>query len=245
MCKLEVPVFSIDSALIAQSAGADRLELCSGFSEGGTTPSHATVLFAKELISIPINAMIRPRGGDFLYSETEFNIMKNDIEFCKQSRINGVVFGILYADGTIDKQRCKELLEIAKPLSVTFHRAFDRTVEPFQALEDIIEIGFDRILTSGLQKDALLGAKLISELIERSNGRIVIMPGCGINSGNLAEIKSTTKAIEFHASAKKFIQSEMQFINNISMGKDEINERHLLSADYKEILRLKGILDEL
>ena len=110
MCKLEVPVYSIDSALIAQSAGADRLELCSGFHEGGTTPSYATVILAKELISIPINVMIRPRGGDFLYSENEFNIMKNDIKFCKQIDINGFVFGILNSDGTVDKNRCKELL---------------------------------------------------------------------------------------------------------------------------------------
>ena len=112
-------------------------------------------------------------------------------------------------------------------------------------MEDLIEIGFDRILTSGQEKDAFHGAQLISKLIDMSHGRIIIMPGCGINSGNLPEIKSITKAIEFHASAKKFIQSEMQFINNISMGKDEINEHHLLSADYNEILRLKEILDEL
>lgn len=245
MCKLEVPVFSIDSGLIAQSAGADRLELCSGFHEGGTTPSHATIIIAKELLTIPINVMIRPRGGDFLYSETEFNIMKNEIEFCKRTRVNGVVFGVLNSDGTVDKQRCKELLEIAKPLSVTFHRAFDRTIDPFQALEDIIEIGFNRILTSGQEKDALLGAQLTSKLIEISKGRIIIIPGCGINSRNLTEIKNITKAKEYHASAKKFIPSKMQFINNISMGKDEINEHHLLSADYNEILRLKEILDEL
>jgi copper homeostasis protein len=244
MCKLEVPVFSIDSALIAQSALADRLELCSGFHEGGTTPSHATILLAKELLNIPISVMIRPRGGDFLYSENEFSIMKNDIEFCKRTGVNGVVFGILKADGTVDKRRCKELLEIAKPLFITFHRAFDRTVDPFQALEDIIEIGFDRILTSGQEKDALLGAQLISKLIERSNGKIIIMPGCGINAENLHEIKMKTKAIEFHASAKKFISSKMEYHNEISMSNADNNENKNISTNADELKKLKLILNE-
>jgi len=244
MVKLEVPVFSIDSALIAQSAGADRLELCSGFPEGGTTPSYATIKLAKELISIPVNIMIRPRGGDFLYSEMEFEIMKSDIEYCKGIGVNGVVFGILNPDGSVDKSRCEKLVKIAKPISVTFHRAFDRAINPFEAIEDIVEIGFDRILTSGQQTTALLGAELISQLIAKAKDKIIIMPGCGINSKNLLDIRKITGAIEFHASAKKTIPSGMNYNNNIFIGADGGIEHFTISANHEEISKLKRILNE-
>jgi copper homeostasis protein len=241
---IEVPVFSIDSAIIAQSGGADRLELCAGFPEGGTTPSHATILMVKENISIPANIMIRPRGGDFLYSNKEFNIMKKDIEFCTLSGVNGVVFGILNTDGSVDKQRCKELLEIANPLSATFHRAFDRTSDPFKALEDIIDLGFNRILTSGLQKNALLGAELTAKLIEKAGKRIIIMPGCGITSQNLNKIKMITRANEFHASAKRMIPSGMKYQSEIAMGSEGNYENFIISTDAEEIKKLKTILNE-
>ncbi len=241
---IEVPVFSFDTATIAQSAGADRLELCSGFHEGGTTPSHASVTMAKKYISIPVNIMIRPRGGDFLYSNKEFELMIKDAEFIRDVGLNGIVFGILNTDGTVDKQRCMELIKIARPLSVTFHRAFDRANDPFQALEDIIEIGFDRILTSGQQKDAHAGSELIANLVKRSNGRIIIMPGCGINSGNLHEIIKISKANEFHASAKKMFPSNMKYHNDISMGKGFNYENSIISTDVDEIKKLKNILNE-
>lgn len=242
MKTLEVPVFSIDSALIAQEAGADRLELCSSFPEGGTSPSHATILLAKQLLNIPFNVMVRPRGGDFLYSETEFRIMKDDIEFCRQIGVNGVVFGILDPDGNIDKKRCKELIETAGELNCTFHRAFDRTIDAYKALEDIIEIGFERILTSGQKTTAIEGAKLISELLKKADGRIIIMPGCGINSENISEIIRLTKANEIHASAKKMIPSKMKYFNTISMGIS--NDNMNVSTDIDELIKLKIILNE-
>ena len=241
---LEVPVYSIDAAIAAQSAGADRIELCSGFIEGGTTPSHATILLAKQLLKIPINVMIRPRGGDFLYSETEFRIMKGDIEFCKNAGVNGIVFGILKSEGNVDIDRCKELIETAGKLSCTFHRAFDRVENSYNALEDIIKLGFDRVLTSGLKPSAIEGIQLIAELNLIADKRIIVMPGCGINSNNLKEIMKLSHSKEFHASAKKYISSKMKFIRDISMGQFKNDESKIISLDTDELIKLKLILDE-
>ena len=169
--KLEVIGFTIESCLIAQAAGAHRIELCDNPSEGGTTPSYGFIKTARENLSIELYPIIRPRGGDFLYSEIEFELMKADIQICKNLGCDGVVIGMLNSDGTVDKQRCKQLVDIAQPMGVSFHRAFDRTKDPFKALEDIISIGCERILTSGQKSVATDGVAPVGEFSAFSNVR--------------------------------------------------------------------------
>ncbi len=199
--KLEIIGFNIESCLAAQEAGADRIELCASPGEGGTTPSYGFIKSAREKLQIDLYVMIRPRGGDFLYSDEDFEMMKLDAEFCKKSGCDGIVTGILTADGKVDKKRCKELIDLAYPLEATFHRAFDRVENPFEALEDIIGLGFERILTSGLKPKAIENTGLLAELINKAGGRIIIMPGSGINAENIISIAETTGAKEFHSSA--------------------------------------------
>ena len=214
--KLEVIAFDIESCIIAEQSGANRIELCDNQADGGTTPSYGFIKQAREKVKIELFPIIRPRGGDFLYSDEEFEMMKNDIDICKQLGCDGIVTGILKSDGTVDKDRMKVLVNIAYPMSVTFHRAFDRTKDPFQAMEDIIEIGCERILTSGQKSTAMEGIELISELIIKAENRIIIMPGSGIKSDNIIEIAQRSNAIEFHSSARTFMNSKMEF-NQASM----------------------------
>ena len=214
--KLEVIAFDIESCIIAEQSGANRIELCDNQADGGTTPSYGFIKQAREKVKIELFPIIRPRGGDFLYSDEEFEMMKNDIDICKQLGCDGIVTGILKSDGTVDKDRMKVLVNIAYPMSVTFHRAFDRTKDPFQAMEDIIEIGCERILTSGQKSTAMEGIELISELIIKAENRIIIMPGSGIKSDNIIEIAQRSNAIEFHSSARTFVNSKMEF-NQTSM----------------------------
>ena len=234
--KLEAIGFTIDSCLAAQVAGADRIELCDNPADGGTTPSYGFIKAASQLLHIDLFPIVRPRGGDFLYSTAEFEVMKSDVEICKDLGCEGVVFGILNADGTVDKKRCSILAEIAYPLSITFHRAFDRTADPFKAMEDIIEIGCERILTSGQKATALEGSDMISKLIEQADERIVIMPGSGIRSDNITEIAQRTKAVEFHTSARMMTGSKMKFMsstlkeNSESVFLDEQEIKNIISA---------------
>src|SRR5690606_37263420 len=176
----------IESALRAQEAGADRIELCADPGAGGTTPSYGAIEVIRQNVSIDVYVMIRPRGGDFLYSSYEFHAMKRDLIQCQRLSVDGVVFGILNEDGTVDKKRCREIIQRARPLRLTFHRAFDRTPDPFQALEDCTELGFDRILTSGQKASAGEGAELIGKLVDQARGRISIMAGAGVNPENAA-----------------------------------------------------------
>ncbi len=213
--KLEVIAFNIESCIVAQQAGAHRIELCDNPSEGGTTPSYGFIKAARQKLSIELYVMIRPRGGDFLYSDEEFDIMKADIKVCKELGCDGVVLGILKKDGSIDKKRCTELIVLAYPLGVTFHRAFDRTNEPFKALEDIIDIGCERILTSGLQPKAVDGAQTIRELVIHANENLTIMPGSGVNSNNIISLAKDTGAVEFHSSASVQAESNMDYKNNL------------------------------
>ena len=199
---LEIPVFDIDSALNAQKAGAHRIELCASMADGGITPSYGMILQAKQMLHIPFYVMIRPRGGNFTYSEEEFHIMLKDIEFCRSNAVDGVVSGILTSEGKVDKNACKELIQAAGTMQFTFHRAFDRTTEAFEALEDIIECGFHRILTSGQKETAIEGASLIAELNKKAAGRITIMPGSGVTEDNLYELHSICQCTEYHSSAK-------------------------------------------
>jgi copper homeostasis protein len=228
--KLEVIGFNIESCIIAQAAGAHRIELCDNPGEGGTTPSYGFIKTARENLQIELYPIIRPRGGDFLYSDTEFEVMKTDVKICKELGCDGVVIGILNANGTVDKKRCQELVELAYPLGVTFHRAFDRVKDASQALEDIIEIGCERILTSGLVPAALDGAETLAELIKQADERIIIMPGSGVRSDNILELAKRTGAVEFHTSARMNIDSKMNYKNEAM--KESLKS---VSADVDEI----------
>lgn len=210
---LELIGFNIESCKLAQAAGADRIELCDNPADGGTTASYGFIKAARKYLHIPLFPIIRPRGGDFFYTADEFEIMKTDVNICKQLGCDGIVTGILNADGTVDKIRCAELADLAYPLGITFHRAFDRTIDAFKAVEDIIETGCERILTSGQKQYAPEGADLIAKLIEQAAERIIIMPGSGIRAANIISIAQKTKAVEFHTSARMTVESKMTYIN--------------------------------
>ena len=212
--KLEIIGFTLESCIKAQQSGANRIELCDNPGDGGTTPSYGFIKKAREVLQIELYVMIRPRGGDFFYSDAEFEIMKTDVQTCKQLGCDGVVIGMLNKDGTVDKERCKKLVELAYPMGVTFQRAFDRVKDPFMALEDVIETGCERILTSGLLPSCLDGAPLIAELIQKADGRIIIMPGSMLRSSNVVEIAAITGATEFHTSARINMSSMMDQFND-------------------------------
>ena len=221
MILLEVCANSITSALAAQNGGAQRVELCENLNDGGTTPSAGQILIARKQLHIKLFVLIRPRSGDFLYTDVEFEVMKADVQYCAYAGCNGVVIGMLKADGTIDKERCAELIKIARQsgLGVTFHRAFDVCADQFKALEDVIELGCDRILTSGGKSTAMEGSAVIVQLIKKANGRIKIMAGSGINEHNVADLVHFTKVTEIHGSAKKPVESGMNYKNDhILMG---------------------------
>ena len=219
MYKIEICANSVASCVEAQKGGAYRVELCAGIPEGGTTPSYGEIVVARMLLNIKLNIIIRPRGGDFLYSEVEHQAMLHDIEMAKKLGVNGVVIGCLTADGKVDMQRNKELIDAAKGMNVTFHRAFDMCKDPFESLEQIISLGCDRILTSGQQPTAIEGVSLLKELVAKANNRIIIMPGSGINENNIATIAKETNAQEFHFSAREPIDSKMEYRNpDLKMG---------------------------
>jgi len=238
---LEIVVYNIESALKAQEGGADRIELCDNPGEGGTTPSFGIIESVRQNVNLDVYVMIRPRGGDFYYTNYEFHSMKRDIYQCQRISVDGIVFGILNADGTLDKKRCKELIDKARPLKVTCHRAFDMTRDPFEALEDCIEVGFDRILTSGHRTTASLGADLISDLIKKANGRISIMPGSGVNENTVEEIVRKTGATEIHFSATAFRDSAMQYRNPAiaGMGSEEGSEFKYRTVDPQRVRAMR------
>lgn len=242
---IEIVVYNIESALKAAEGGADRIELCDNPPEGGTTPSYGTIELVRQNLSIDVFVMIRPRGGDFHYSNYEFHAMKRDISQCQKLSVDGIVLGLLNPDGTIDKKRCSELIERARPLKVTCHRAFDMTRDPFEALEDCIEAGFDRILTAGQQAQALQGAALIGELIKRANGRIAIMPGSGVNENTVQDIVRKSGAKEIHFSATSFRESAMIFRNQqiAGMGSDEGSEFRLRVVDPARVRKMRALAE--
>lgn len=243
---LEVVVYDIESAIKAQEGGADRIELCSSPGEGGTTPSYGTIQRVKEKVSIDIVVMIRPRGGDFCYSVDEYESMKRDIEQCKKLQVKGVVFGILSTDGTLDKDRCKTLIELAKPLHAICHRAFDMTRDPFETLEACIEAGFNRILTSGQKAKAIDGIALLASLIEKSANRISIMPGSGVNEQNTPALVAQTGAAQLHFSAITQRNSTMVFKNNqiAAMGSAGDSEFTLRSVDPEIVRTIRKLAEE-
>jgi copper homeostasis protein len=244
---LEIVVYNIESALKAQEGGADRIELCDNPAEGGTTPSFGTIEIVRGNVSLDVFVMIRPRGGDFCYTSWEFHSMKRDIWQCQKLSVDGIVLGILTPDGRIDKKRCKELIDKARPLKVTCHRAFDMTRDPFEALEDCIEVGFDRILTAGQQPQASKGAELIGELIRKANGRIAIMPGSGVNENTVEGILSASNAKEIHFSATSARPSQMEYKNSdiAGMGSDEGSEFLVRTVDPERVKKMRVITEAL
>jgi len=217
--KLEICANSIESCLEAQKGGAARVELCAAIPEGGTTPSYGEIAIAREILDIKLHVIIRPRGGDFLYSPMEHRVMLKDIEMAHKLHVDGIVIGCLTADGEVDMRQNRELIKAADGMSVTFHRAFDMCRDPFESLEKIIELGCGRILTSGQQPKSEMGISLIKELVQKAGNRIIIMPGSGINAGNIAGIAAATGAKEFHLSARRAVESEMLYRNpDIRMG---------------------------
>jgi copper homeostasis protein len=199
---LEVIGFDLEGALAAEQAGAHRIELCAEPALGGTTPHETLIRAAIQSLRIPVYVMIRPRGGDFNYSDTEFETMKQSVKFCKSACCQGIVFGILTPSANVDIARCAELIALAQPMKATFHRAFDVVAEPLHALEQIIELGFERILTSGQEPTATQGIQLIKSCINQAAGRIIIMPGSGVISSTLPQLIAETEAQEYHTSAK-------------------------------------------
>lgn len=242
----EIVVYTIEAALNAQTGGADRIELCDGPGDGGTTPAYGVIEVVRQNLSIDVFVMIRPRGGDFLYSNDEYHAMKRDIAQCQRLSADGVVLGILNPDGTMDKKRCKELIDQARPMKVTCHRAFDMTRDPFEALEDCIEVGFDRILTSGQRATASEGKELIAALQERAAGRIAIMAGSGVNETTVVDLVRTTQVKEIHFSATAYREGGMQFKNEhiAGMGANEGAEYKLRIADPEKIKMIRAMATE-
>lgn len=242
---VEVVVYNLESAFKAQEGGADRVELCDNPAEGGTTPSPGIIEIVRQNLSIDLYAMIRPRGGDFYYTNYEFLAMKRDIIACQKLSADGVVFGILNPDGTIDKKRCKELIARARPLKITCHRAFDMTRDPLEALEDCIEAGFDRILTSGLELQAANGIPVIKELVEKARGRIRMMAGSGVNESCVKEIVEKTGVEEIHFSAMTSRPSGMSYKNPriAGMGSQEGSEYKIRTVDPQRVQETRAIAE--
>ena len=237
---IEVCAGSVESAIAAEKGGAKRVELCENLWEGGTTPSMGSIELARERIEIGLNVLIRPRGGDFCYSDLEFEIICRDILRCKEAGADGVVVGHLLPNGDIDLEKLKKSIELARPMSVTFHRAFDVVKDPEKSLEELIELGVDRVLTSGQKNSAYEGRDLLAKLVQQAGDRIIILPGSGINKDNIGALVSETGAFEFHSSCRSLKKSPMEHTNpevHIS-GLPEILELDYKATDPEIVLEL-------
>ncbi len=210
---IEIATADFSTTKSAVEGGADRIELCAGLCEGGTTPSFGTIKKCRETFGVSLFPIIRPRGGDFYYTDEEFKIMCAEVSMCRELQCDGVVIGLLNRDGSIDLKRSTKLVELAYPMEVSFHRAFDRCLDPFAALEELISIGCQRILTSGQQPTAPQGIDLIAQLVQTADNRISIMPGSGVRKENIRELALKTGAFEFHSSLRGKSKSKMEFIH--------------------------------
>ena len=238
MFELEVIGFDLASCIIAEQKGANRIELCANPFEGGTTPSYGMISIARKNTSIQLFPIIRPRGGDFFYTNEEHQSMIEDIEQCKNLGCDGVVIGMLLKNGEIDKDRCAELIHHAGSMEVTFHRAFDRVRDPFVALEDVISLGCKRILTSGLHPNVDLGKDTLKQLVQAAGHRIRIMAGSGVRSTNIIDLAKYTGATSFHSSARMSYATQMDHRNH------EMNEDlHSIGIDPVEVEKLRQLLD--
>ncbi|GAA4793210.1 copper homeostasis protein CutC [Olivibacter ginsenosidimutans] len=234
---LEICANSLASALAAEAGGANRIELCENLNEGGTTPSYGTIKKVRERLKIEVYVLIRPRAGDFYYTDDEFEIIKEDILLCKQIGCDGVVIGLLDNNGHVDRKRTKQLVALAAPMGVTFHRAFDCSTDGLQALEVIIDCGCERILTSGMKNTAPEGADFLKKLVQTAGKRLSIMPGSGINEYNIRELLKTG-ATEFHTSAKVLLKSNMNYHNPAISNMGDLVE----VSDEEKIRRIVEVL---
>lgn len=237
---LEIAAFSLQGAIEAEKAGAQRIELCDNAAEGGTTPSYGMLVTARQIIQIPVFPIIRPRGGDFVYTKAEFDCIKQDILICKSLGYKGIVIGFLDTKGNIDTKKLKAAVKLAKPMQVTFHRAFDRTKTPLKALEEIIACGCSRILTSGQFPAVFEGIDNVRILVEKAKSRIIIMPGSGLNSHNVEEIAQKTNATEFHTAARKKWHNRKVFSPKTMQEKLDYT-----TVDRKEIKKILKALNDL
>lgn len=241
MVSLEVCANSATSAIAAQAGGAIRVELCNNLHQGGTTPSQGHIILARRALNIKLYTIIRPRSGDFLYTDDEFEIMREDVQQSIDLGCDGVVFGILNSDGSIDMKRNGILVSLARKhgLGVTFHRAFDVCSDQQQALENLITLGFERVLTSGGKSSAMEGISGIRKAINQANGRIAVMPGSGISESNVADLVRFTTATEIHSSARSLVHSEMLYRNDaIMMGSRYVDEYATYETDAEVVRRL-------
>ena len=234
---LEICAGSVHSALAAQEGGADRVELCDNLSEGGTTPSYGMIKTCKLLLNIPVFPIIRPRGGDFVYSNEEFQVMKEDVISCNGLGCEGIVLGILKADGEIDVVRCSELISLSGKMQITFHRAFDHCCDLEKGLEDVISLGCHRLLTSGGAMYAENALSQLKRMIIHAGNRIIIMPGSGLTEENLLKIATETGAHEFHSTAKKRI-----FRHPDIQGQNSIDSNYLYETDASKVKNMMQVL---
>lgn len=236
---LEVCVGSVASAMAAREGGAVRVELCAALEVGGVTPSLGLIREVRAIDGLALHILIRPRGGDFLYEESEVACMIQDIIAARECGADGVVIGALTADGDVDMHICRRLVEAAGDMNVTFHRAFDMCREPMQALEDIVQLGCNRLLTSGQAATAEQGAELLKQLVDAAQGRIVIMPGCGVNAHNAGRILDFTGAVEIHASARQSVESGMRYrYSGVNMGNSDNDEYAHKETSLTEVQRI-------
>ncbi|CDG21474.1 Copper homeostasis protein CutC [Xenorhabdus poinarii G6] len=243
MVKLEICCYSINCALVAQKAGADRIELCASPSEGGVTPSFGALQHARQRLSIPVYPIVRPRGGDFCYSNLDFEVMKNDVARISDMGFPGVVFGILTEEGHIDRLRMRQLMSLSGNMAVTFHRAFDMCFNPHVALDQLTELGVQRILTSGQQQNAELGLPLLKELLQASRGPI-IMPGAGVRMSNISKFLAIGIS-EIHSSAGKKRPSSMRYRKaGVTMSSDDsdVDEYAYHCVDGPLVEAMKGVI---
>jgi len=210
---IEIATTDFTTTKAAVAGGADRIELCAALAEGGTTPTYGTIRQCRESFDVPLFPIIRPRSGDFFYSEEEYQIMLHEIRVCKDLGCDGVVIGLLQANGHIDLKRTAALILAAYPMEVTFHRAFDRCLDPYDALEQLISVGCQRILTSGQQPTVMEGIEILTALVEKAADRIIIMPGSGVRKDNIKVLAEQTKALEFHSSLRGKQASSMEFLH--------------------------------
>lgn len=212
--QIEVCVESLAGVVAAARAGADRVELCAALSEGGLTPSAGTIAAAREVAGIGLVVLVRPRGGDFLYDERELEVLRRDVRCARAAGADGVALGVLTADGAVDVARMSELVALARPMQVTFHRAFDHAREPLATLDELIELGVERVLSSGQEATAVAGVELLRRMVARAAGRIAVMPGGGVRPANVAELVRATGAREVHFSAGREIESPVRWRNS-------------------------------
>ena len=240
MAVIEIAVDSTESALAAEQVGAQRIELCSALREGGLTPSLGLVRTVRSACSLALFTMIRPRGGDFLYTANEFRAMQEDIRIMAQEGIDGVVFGLLTQDGHVDKERTCALVELARPMEVTFHRALDMTSDPEQALEDVISCGVQRVLTSGGAPSAWAGRKLLRAIVQQAAGRATIIVAGGVRPAQISRLMASTGATEFHSSMRRLMPSPMQYqarkLNLGEPGGDEFSRNLVLAEEVRDLL---------